>query len=120
VPTADLTGISRRDACSWHDIEAPWRGLAGMRRSPIDAMHTRLGVAAGIPRGELAGASANWLALVKMLTPQLFRVLSERAVRTGKSPGTPFFVAAATATVGQLLLTTIDSNHNEGGREIDR
>ena len=38
-----------------------------MNKSPVDAMHTEEGVRAGIPKGELAGASANWQAVIKTI-----------------------------------------------------
>ena len=79
--------------------------FASMRTSPIDAMHTKAGIAAGLARGELAGAAANWMALIKMMAPQVFRLMSERAHRTGGDPGGPFFLAAAAAALSQLLLS---------------
>ena len=38
-----------------------------MNKSPVDAMHTEEGVRVGIPKGELAGASANWQAVIKTI-----------------------------------------------------
>ena len=55
----------------------------------------------------LAGAAANWRAVITVVTPQLFRFMSERAARTGANPGAAFFLAAACQLLGQLMLFTI-------------
>ena len=81
--------------------------LATMRTSAIDAMVTKQGGAVGIPRGELAGASATWMAVIRMLAPQIFRVVAERARSSGTNPGSPFFLAAACCAAAQLLLRCV-------------
>jgi hypothetical protein len=70
-------------------------------------MLTQHGVAAGIPKGELAGASANWQAVIKTIYPQLYRLVAERAHRVGGNRGAPYFVAAGSCAVAQLLLLSV-------------
>ena len=63
-----------RSVCNGMARAAPMMGAAvalsvfgTMNKSPVDAMHTEEGVRVGIPKGELAGASANWQAVIKTI-----------------------------------------------------
>ena len=47
--------------------------------------------------------------------PQLYRVMSERAVRSGGNPGAPYFLAAGCAVIAQLLLFTVRPAARRGG-----
>ena len=77
------------------------------RAAAVDASITRLGVQAGMGKGELAASLANWNALLKIFAPLVYGNLFAWATTPkgpNNIPGLPYFVIASCSACAQLIL----------------
>merc|ERR1712151_652250 len=92
------------------NIPCYWLGLLLLgpsmeRRTPTSAMATDLAVAAGMGKGEFAGAFANWRALCVAAAPLVYGAAVRRF---GKQlPGAAYITAALITLLTELLFRTI-------------
>ena len=84
------------------------------RIAPIQAMHTRQALGAGMSRGEVAAARSNFEALLKIAAPQIFSQLYSAVRGYPRLQGAPYVLCAVLVVFahGLLSLGGMDADGN--------